>query len=246
MTKLFHIKAVAYEYDSSINKFFRWIKWLIKMNSKKSKNKNLNLIKHPLLQELITVLRDKKTKPADFRKVTSLLATFMGYEVAKKFKTKKVNIETPFEKIASPVIAPNILVIAIMRAGNAMLDPILNIFPNAKAGHVGMYRDKYNNNTAVEYYFKVPENIKGYHVLVVDPLFATGNTIVATINQLKKYKVGKIDFLTFLSSTEGIKKLTKAHPDVTINTLSIERELDKNGYLIPGVGDAGDRLYGTK
>ncbi|MBF0360692.1 MAG: uracil phosphoribosyltransferase [Oligoflexia bacterium] len=217
-----------------------------KNQSKKQSKNQLNLIKHPLLQELTTIFRDKKTSCHQFRRVTAQIATLMAYEVARNFQTKKVKIETPFELISSPLIKPNILVVAIMRAGNAMLDPILEIFPNARAGHVGIYRDKHNNNQAVEYYFKIPQKVEGSHVLVVDPLFATGNTIVATINQLKKYRVGKIDFLTILSSKEGIRKLNKAHPDVTINTLSVERELDKNGYLIPGAGDAGDRLYGTK
>ncbi|MBF0208739.1 MAG: uracil phosphoribosyltransferase [Oligoflexia bacterium] len=203
------------------------------------------IIKHPYLEHLLGKFRDKQTPPHEMRRIASLMTLFMGYEICRELEYQKTEVTTPFEQVESKKLADRMVIISIMRAGNAMLEGLWPIFPEARVGHVGIFRDKQNNNSAVEYYYNLPTNIQDKDLLIVDPLFATGNTITAAVNRLKQYPIRSIRFICFLAAREGILKLKQAHPDVLIYALSIERELNDKGYLIPGAGDAGDRLYGT-
>lgn len=215
------------------------------LNQQNQQSSLYTLISHPYLQHLLGIFRDKHTPPHEMRRVTSLLALLMGYEICHELDYQNTQVETPFESINNKKLSDNMVLISIMRAGNAMLEGIWPLFPLASVGHAGIFRDKNNNNAAVEYYYNLPKNIQGRNILILDPLFATGNTITAAVNRLKQYQVKSIRFLCFLSANEGIQKLKSAHPEVTIYTLSLERSLNEHGYLIPGAGDAGDRLYGS-
>lgn len=206
--------------------------------------KNVTVINHPVLNHKLGYLRDENTDAAEFRRITKEVSKYIAYEATKEFSTTKEPIKTPMgptqvERITEPPI-----VVSVMRAGNGMLDSILEVLPFAGAGHIGIYRDKFIKNT-VEYYFKIPDNSKDKKVLMLDPLIATGDTAIACIDRLKNYEVGDIYFLSILASEKGLKDITDAHPDVKIFTLSIETEMNENGYLIPGLGDAGDRLFRT-
>ncbi|MBF0315232.1 MAG: uracil phosphoribosyltransferase [Oligoflexia bacterium] len=203
------------------------------------------IIEHPYLEHLLAAFRDKQTPPHELRRITSLMTLLMGYEICRELQYDTYEVETPFEKVPSKKLSDRMVVVSVMRAGNAMLEGIWPIFPKAAVGHAGIFRDKHNNNSAVEYYYNLPTNMKDKDILIVDPLFATGNTITAAVNRLKQHPVRSIRFLCFLAAMEGIQKLKSAHPDVLIYTLSLERELNNKGYLIPGAGDAGDRLYGS-
>jgi uracil phosphoribosyltransferase len=170
---------------------------------------------------------------------------FLAYEATRDLETETQKIETPLESTEVQRIKDNLIVIPILRAGLGMLDGFLDALPFASVGHVGIYRDKLMNHT-VEYYFKLPQEHKGSKVLLIDPLLATGDTALATIDRLKEYEVGSIRFVTLLSCKVGLEKLQERHPDVEVYTASIERELNDSGYLLPGLGDAGDRLFNTK
>lgn len=205
---------------------------------------NLKLIEHPLLQHKLGFLRDKKTRSSEFRGIMKELSRYLAYEALKDFETQLVDVETPLQKTKVQRIKTPPIIISIMRAGNGMLDALLTTIPFAKAGHIGIYRDKFIKNT-VEYYFKIPEGSEGQPVLLADPLLATGDTMVACIDRLKQYRVGKIRCLSILVSKQGLREVQEAHPDVTVYALSVEETLDDNGYLLPGLGDAGDRLYNS-
>lgn len=206
--------------------------------------KNLNVLDHPVLQHKLAVLRDEKTASFEFRQILNEISAMMAYEATKDLKLKETHVKTPFEKAAFKKIAENICIASILRAGEGMIDGFIKALPFASIGHIGIYRDKVMHNT-VEYYFKLPKNIKGAKVILIDPLLATGDTALAAIDRLKEYQVGSIKFVNILSSQVGIKKIFNEHPDVEILTLSIEREINNDGYLLPGLGDAGDRIFGT-
>lgn len=206
--------------------------------------KNVKVIAHPLLQHKLTLLRDKNTQPWEFRSVMSELASLMAYEVTREIKVGEVEIETPLEKTSGLKVRSDLVLVSIMRAGNGMLEGLLRMLPFAAVGHIGIYRDKFINNT-VEYYFRLPKDVKGKEILIADPLCATADTAVAALERLKQYGVGKIRFMCIVGSPQGLKRLSEAHPDIEIFTLSIDRELNEKGYILPGLGDAGDRLYGT-
>jgi uracil phosphoribosyltransferase len=202
-------------------------------------------IKHPILAYHLTLLRKKETQPAEFRRILAEMSRLLAYEATSDLKTKGVSIETPLEKMPkSSIIEEELLVVSIMRAGNGMLEGVLQTLPFAQAGHIGIYRDKFVQNT-VEYFFRLPEDPAGKPVLLLDPLLATGDTAAAAIQRLKDYGVGPIRLLTVLSCPQGLEKVQKHHPETLVYTVSIERSLNENGYLLPGLGDAGDRLYGT-
>ncbi|MCB0407278.1 MAG: uracil phosphoribosyltransferase [Bdellovibrionales bacterium] len=207
--------------------------------------KNLNLIEHPLLLHKVGFLRDKNTKSSEFRSIIKELSRYLAYEATKDYELTTADVETPWENTTVQRIATPPIVVSIMRAGNGMLDSLLTTLPFAQAGHIGIYRDKFIKNT-VEYYFKLPENCKGKPILLADPLLATGDTIIASIDRLKQYEVGEIRCLCILVSKQGLSDLYEAHPDVKVYAISVERELNEMGYLLPGLGDAGDRLYNTK
>jgi uracil phosphoribosyltransferase len=207
--------------------------------------KNLVLVDHPIVRHSLTKLRDKNTDSANFRRAMNEISRLVAYEAARDLKTAPIDIETPLAKMKSDKVIDWPVVVSIMRAGNGMLDGLLSMMPFAAAGHIGIYRDKFINNT-VEYYFKMPSDVKGKHVFLADPLLATGDTAVACVDRIKQFDVGPIAILCILCSKEGLEKLFYFHPDVKVYAVSVEPEMNSSGYLIPGLGDAGDRLYKTQ
>lgn len=205
---------------------------------------SFHVIEHPLAQDKLTRLRNKKTIPADFRRLIMELAQILVLEATRDVKLKDVEVETPFAITTGKKLAEALTLVPIMRAGLAMVEGGLQLLPAASVGHIGIYRDKMVRNT-VEYYFRLPPNIKKTRVLILDPMLATGDTACATVCRLKEYDVKHIDFLCLLASKQGIDKVLAEHPDVRIYTLCVESELNDQDYILPGVGDAGDRIYGT-
>ncbi|MBN8557909.1 MAG: uracil phosphoribosyltransferase [Proteobacteria bacterium] len=203
-------------------------------------------VTHPLVQHKLTLMRNKDASSTTFRTLLGELAMLMAYEVTRDTPTQLVEIETPLEKMMSPIIDGKKLVFAsILRAGNGMLDGLLRVVPNARVGHVGLYRDPATLR-AVEYYFKMPTGMNERDVIVVDPMLATGHSAVAAIDRLKTLAPRSMKFLCLLAAPEGIRTLHAAHPDVPIYTAAIDRQLNEHGYILPGLGDAGDRIFGTK
>ena len=203
-------------------------------------------LKHPLITHKLSILRDKNTGTKKFRELVGEIAILLCYEALKDAKLEKTTIETPLEKYETKCInEDNYAFVPILRAGMSMIDGIIKVVPNAKIGHIGLYRNE-ETLEPVEYYYKMPKNINKREVLILDPMLATGGSAIATINRLKKDKVKKIKFLCVIAAPEGIKALQKAHPDVQIYTSSVDRQLNDIGYILPGLGDAGDRVYGTK
>lgn len=207
---------------------------------------NLKIIDHPLLRHKLGILRDKNSSTQEFREITKEISRILAYEAMRDWtEMEQVEVETPMAKTKVDKIRNPPLVIAIMRAGNPVQDAVLSMMPFASAGHIGIYRDKFIKNT-VEYYFKIPKDHEGKTVFLCEPLIATADTSVAAIDRLKSYNVGPIRLLSILASPEGLAKLQEFHPDVTVYALSKEAGINEMGYLMPGLGDAGDRLYGTK
>ena len=207
---------------------------------------NVHHITHPLVQHKLTLMRNKEASSTTFRTLLGELAMLMAYEVTRDMPTHLVEIETPLEKMLSPMIDGKKLVFAsILRAGNGMLDGLLRVVPNARVGTVGLYRDP-KTLQAVEYYFKMPADMAERDVVVVDPMLATGHSAAAAIERIKACTPRSIKFLCLLAAPEGIATLQKAHPDVQIYTAAIDRQLNDHGYILPGLGDAGDRIFGTK
>ncbi len=209
-------------------------------------DENLYLLDHPLIQHKLSLIRRKDTSSILFRQLVNELSSLMVYELTRDMPTQLVQIETPLESMMTPVIDGKKLVFAsILRAGNGILDGALSVVPGARVGHVGLYRDP-DTLKAIEYYFKMPSNMHERDVIVVDPMLATGNSAIAAIERIKALKPRAIKFLCLLTCPEGVLALQKAHPDVAIYTASIDRQLSDHGYILPGLGDAGDRIYGTK
>ncbi|MEA9357289.1 uracil phosphoribosyltransferase [Bacteriovorax sp. PP10] len=206
----------------------------------------VTVIKHPLLKHKLGHLRDKHTNSNDFREITKEISKILAYEAMREWdQMETVSIETPIAKTTTERIKNPPVVVSVLRAGNGMLDAVLSMIPISSAGFIGIYRDKFINNT-VEYYFKMPENIKGKEILLCDPLLATADTIIAAVDRLKQYEVGKIKVLCMIASKSGLERLHYFHPDVEVLTLNVEEEMNESGYLVPGLGDAGDRLFQTK
>ena len=203
-------------------------------------------VTHPLVQHKLTLMRNKDASSTTFRTLLGELAALMAYEITRDMPTQLVEIETPLEKMKSPMIDGKKLVFAsILRAGNGMLDGLLRVVPNARVGHVGLYRDP-QTLQAVEYYYKMPADMAERDVIAVDPMLATGHSAVAAIDKLKAAGPRSIKFLCLLAAPEGIATLHAAHPDVPIYTAAVDRQLNDHGYILPGLGDAGDRIFGTK
>lgn len=201
---------------------------------------------HPLIMHKISLIRDKNCGTREFRTVIGEIATLMGYEILRDLETELVEIETPMEKAMVPMIkGKKLAVVPILRAGLGMVDGILSLVPTAKVGHVGMYRDE-ETLQPKEYYCKLPEDIDQRLVLIVDPMLATGGSADAAIEFVKKQGAKQIKFASIIAAPEGIKMLTEKHPDIQIYCGSIDRQLNENGYILPGLGDAGDRIFGTK
>lgn len=206
----------------------------------------LHVVDHPLVQHKLTLMRSKTASTNSFRRLLNEISTLMAYEVTRDVPTQLVEIETPLEPMLAPMIdGKKLLLVSILRAGGGILDGVLNVIPGARVGHIGLYRDP-QTLQAVEYYFKMPSEVAERDVILVDPMLATGNSIVAAVNRMKQLKPRSIKFLCLLAAPEGIATLQKAHPDVHIYTAAVDRGLDEHGYIRPGLGDAGDRIFGTK
>ncbi len=203
-------------------------------------------LKHPLIEHKLAILRDKNTGTKEFRELVSELATMLCYEAMREAETYETEIETPITKMkVKKINEDKYAFVPILRAGTGMLDGIINLVPNAKIGHVGMYRDEKTFKPNV-YYFKVPKDINKREVLILDPMLATGGSAIDAISLLKEKGVKKIKFLCIIAAPEGIKKMQEKYPDVQIYTTSVDEKLNENAYIIPGLGDAGDRVFGTK
>jgi uracil phosphoribosyltransferase len=210
------------------------------------KQTSVQVIDHPLLKHKLGYLRDKMTSSSEFRDLMKEISRILAHEVMRDWKDMRtVEIETPIAKTQVERIQNAPVVVSIMRAGNGMLDAVLSMIPFASVGFIGIYRDKFIHNT-VEYYFKMPVDIKGKMTIICDPLVSTADTMIAAIDRLKSYEVKEIKILTILVSEVAIQRIHHLHPDVKILTLNIEKEINDLGYLVPGLGDAGDRLYQTK
>lgn len=207
---------------------------------------NVHLIDHPLVQHKLTLMRRKDASTTTFRTLLNELSMLMAYEVTRDMPMQDVEIETPLEITTSKMIDGKKLVfVSILRAGNGILEGMLNVVPGARVGHVGLYRDP-KTLTAVEYYFKMPHDMHERDVVVVDPMLATGNSAIAAVDRIKELNPKSIKFVCLLTCPEGISALQKSHPDVPIYTAAIDRQLNDHGYILPGLGDAGDRIFGTK
>ena len=203
-------------------------------------------LKHPLIEHKLAILRDKKTGTKEFREIISELGELLCYEALKDAKMYETEIETPMEKMKTRKInEDNYAFVPILRAGTGMLDGIINMVPNAKIGHIGMYRDEETFKPNV-YFFKVPKDIEKREVLILDPMLATGGSGLDAIELLKEKGVKKMKFLCIIAAPEGIKAIEEKHPDVQIYTTSIDRQLNEHAHILPGLGDAGDRIFGTK
>ena len=206
----------------------------------------VTVITHPLVQHKLTLMRRKDASTSTFRTLLNELSMLMAYEVTRDMPVQLVDIDTPLEAMQAPMIDGKKLVfVSILRAGNGILEGMLSVVPGARVGHIGLYRDP-QTLQAVEYYFKMPQDMQARDVLVVDPMLATGNSAAAAITRLKQLKPRSIKFVCLLTCPEGIAALQKAHPDVPIFTAAIDRQLNEHGYILPGLGDAGDRIFGTQ
>jgi uracil phosphoribosyltransferase len=209
-------------------------------------NKNVTLVDHPLVSHKLTLMRDKATPSAVFRQLLREISLLLTYEVLRDLPMTTRNITTPMEEMEAPILKGKKLVfVSILRAGNGLLDGMLDLVPSARVGHVGLYRDPVTLS-AVEYYMKVPDDIGERRVVVVDPMLATANSASAAVSRLKDVGANDLKFVCLLSAPEGIEAFSAAHPDVQIFTAALDRCLNDHGYILPGLGDAGDRMYGTK
>ena len=206
----------------------------------------VTVVSHPLVQHKLTLMRRKDASTNTFRTLLNELSMLMAYEVTRDMPVQMVEIETPLETMHAPVIDGKKLVfVSILRAGNGILEGMLSVVPGARVGHIGLYRDP-QTLQAVEYYFKMPQGMQERDVVVVDPMLATGNSAVAAVDRIKALKPKSIKFVCLLTCPEGIATMHKAHPDVPIYTAAIDRQLNSHGYILPGLGDAGDRIFGTQ
>ena len=207
---------------------------------------NLHVIQHPLVQHKLTLMRKKEASTNGFRRLLNELSMLMAYEVTRDMPTQPVEIETPLETMTGTMIdGKKLVLVSILRAGTGILDGMLTVVPGARVGHIGLYRDP-KTLQAVEYYFKMPQDMQERDVIVVDPMLATGNSAVAAITRVKVLKPKSVKFLCLLTCPEGVRTLHQAHPDVAIYTAAVDRQLNDHGYILPGLGDTGDRIFGTQ
>ncbi|WP_315925266.1 uracil phosphoribosyltransferase [Mesorhizobium sp. SP-1A] len=208
--------------------------------------KGVTVVDHPLVQHKLTIMRNKDTSTAGFRRLLREISLLLCYEVTRNLELTTMPIETPMEKMDAPILEGKKLVFAsVLRAGNGLLEGLLDLVPAARVAHIGLYRD-HDTLEAIEYFFKAPSDLADRLVIVVDPMLATANSAIAAIEKLKARGATNIRFLCLLAAPEGIERFTTAHPDVPVYTASIDRQLNEKGYIMPGLGDAGDRMYGTK
>lgn len=204
----------------------------------------VHVIRHPIVAHKLGIIRNKLTSSHYFREVFDELGSILAYECTRGLKLATEEVETPMQKTKVERVGEDVIVACVLRAGEGLLPSFMQALPFARFGHIGIYRDKFMNQT-VEYYFKLPQDVKGRRLILLDPLLATGDTCLAALDRLKQYEVGPIQVVTVLSCQVGIEKVQADHPDVEIFTLSIEEGINEKGYLLPGLGDAGDRLFGT-
>jgi uracil phosphoribosyltransferase len=206
----------------------------------------LHVVRHPLVEHKLTLMREKATPVAQFRQLTREVSTLLAYEVTRDLPLDEVDIETPLAAMrARKLSGKKLCLVSILRAGNGMLDGMLDLIPSARVGHVGLYRDP-KTLVAVEYYYKMPHDIDVREVIVVDPMLATANSAVAAVSRVKEETPTSIRYVCLLAAPEGVERFTEAHPDVAIYTAALDEKLNEKGYIMPGLGDAGDRIYGTK
>jgi len=207
---------------------------------------NLILVDHPLVQHKLTLLRRKRTSTAEFRRLVRELSLLMAYELTRDLPLETVAIETPLEAMDAPLLSgKKLCFLPILRAGHGMLEGMLDLVPSARVAHIGLYRDP-QTLIPIEYYLKLPEDVPDRLVIVIDPMLATGHSAIAAVQRLKEAGVNQISFACLLAAPEGLNAFGAAHPDVPVYTASLDRALDEHGYIRPGLGDAGDRLYGTR
>lgn len=206
--------------------------------------KNLIVLSHPLVKRDLTILRDRETKSHSFRAILRRTASIMAYDVTQDLNLKQVTVQTPLEKTKGYVVTDSIILVPILRAGLGLVGGFVEVLPNARVGHIGMYRDE-ETLTPVDYYLKLPKNLSKSLVLILDPMLATGGSAVAAVTVLKEKGARRIRFVCLVAAPEGVRVLSKAHPDVIIYTCALDRKLNEKGYILPGLGDAGDRIFGT-
>lgn len=208
--------------------------------------KNLVVVDHPLVLHKLTLMRDRKTPSAVFRQLLREISLLLAYEVARDLPMTTQTIETPLAEMEAPILkGKKLVVVSILRAGNGLLEGMLDLMPSARVGHIGLYRDPVTLQP-IEYYMKVPEDIAERRSIVVDPMLATGNSISAALKRLKEKGAKELRLVCLLSAPEGIRHVTAEHPDVPIYTAAVDSHLNEHGYIVPGLGDAGDRMFGTK
>ena len=206
----------------------------------------ITIVDHPLVQHKLTLMRDKDQPTAYFRQLLRETALLLAYEVTRDLPLETKRVETPIEVVDAPVLSgKKLCFVSILRAGNGLLEGMLDLLPSARVGHVGLYRDP-ETLEAVEYYYKVPQDIGERLVIVVDPMLATANSGIAAVDRLKQGGARQLKFVCLLAAPEGVAAFTAAHPDVPLYTAALDRELNDHGYILPGLGDAGDRIYGTR
>ncbi|HSO47036.1 MAG TPA: uracil phosphoribosyltransferase [Rhizobiaceae bacterium] len=206
----------------------------------------VTVVDHPLVQHKLTIMRNKETSTASFRRLLREISLLLCYEVTRDLELTTTQIDTPLQPMEAPTLEGKKLVFAsVLRAGNGLLEGMLDLVPAARVAHIGLYRD-HDTLEAVEYYFKAPQDLANRLVIVVDPMLATANSAIAAVDRLKRRGATNLRFLCLLAAPEGVKRFTTAHPDVPVVTAAIDSHLNEKGYIVPGLGDAGDRMYGTK
>ncbi len=219
-----------------------------KEQSEKRKHPHLNIhvVDHPLVQHKLSLMRQREQSTAGFRQLLKEISLLLAYEVTRDLPMTTREIETPLASMEAPVLAgKKLCFVSILRAGSGLLDGMLDLLPSARVGHVGLYRDP-KTLVAVEYYYKVPQDIEDRLLIVVDPMLATGNSAIAAVQRLKDGGANHLKFVCLLAAPEGVQAFNEAHPDVQLYTAAVDDHLDSHGYIVPGLGDAGDRIYGTK
>ncbi|HCX88050.1 MAG TPA: uracil phosphoribosyltransferase [Gammaproteobacteria bacterium] len=207
---------------------------------------SFSLVDHPLVQHKLTLMRDKDCPTAHFRQLIREIALLLAYEVTHDLPLEQTEVETPLETMRAPILAgKKLCFISVLRAGNGLLEGMLDLIPSARVGHIGLYRDP-DTLQAVEYYYKVPEDISERQAIVVDPMLATANSLSAAVTRLKQDRPVQIKVVCLLAAPEGVSAFNQAHPDVPVFSAALDRELNDHGYILPGLGDAGDRIYGTR
>ena len=205
---------------------------------------NLHILKHPLIQNKLTRLRDVATNNHNFRLLLEELTSLMVYEITRNYPVRQVTVKTPLEEATGEVLDVPVVLVPILRAGTGMLGSVLDLIPTAKVGHIGLYRDP-ESLTPVEYYSKLPPQLPQAQIILVDPMLATGGSAIVAVDIIKREGGRKIQFLCLVAAPEGVETLSQAHPDLPIYTAALDRQLNDHGYILPGLGDAGDRIFGT-